>query len=159
LHSPNIFGRVGEVVESQGAGFDSGRLPLWTASIKQILAHPFFGSGPEGYWLSGCCDQSILQAHNFVLQFLMEFGALGCGVILFILYRAFRHLGGFASVLSLAGATSGNRILACMIAAYLAYSLIDQTMYHLLPMLLMAPVAGLFAAGLVQARRSATAAA
>jgi len=152
MDSPNVFGRVAQAVQDSGAGFDSGRIQIWIESAKQIVKHPVFGSGPEGYWISGCCDRLAMQAHNFVLQFLMEFGAMGCGIALLILYRAVRHLGGFAGALALVGATPANRVLASMIVAYLAYSLIDQTMYHLLPMLLIAPVIGLFAAGLAQAR-------
>ena len=157
FRSPNVFSRIDQVVQNGGAGFDSGRIAIWIASLKQIAIHPFFGSGPEGYRLSGCCDQAVLQAHNFILQFLMEFGAVGCGIMLLLMNRVTRHLGGIAGLRSLAGSTTGTRVLACMIAAYLAYSLIDQTMYHLLPLLLIAPVAGLFAAGLAQARSAATA--
>jgi hypothetical protein len=43
-----------------------------------------------------------------------------------------------------------NRVLACLLAAYLAYSLIDQTMYHLVPLLILAPLVGLLSAGLAQ---------
>jgi O-antigen ligase len=152
LHSPNVFGRIASTVTDQGPHVEGGRIEIWTGSLQQIFSRPFFGSGPEGYWLSGCCVRAFLQAHNFVLQFLMEFGVIGCGIAVLILYRTVRRLGGFANALSLAGATPGNRVLACMIVAYLAYSLIDQTMYHLLPLLLIAPVIGLFAAGLAQAR-------
>ncbi len=42
--------------------------------------------------------------------------------------------------------------LACLLAAYFSYSLIDQTMYHLLPLLHFAMYSGLFVAGLAQAR-------
>jgi O-antigen ligase len=157
LPSPNIFRRVAELSETAGPKFDSGRLPLWMASLKQILAHPFFGNGPEGYWLSGCCDRNILQAHNFVLQLLIEFGVIGCGLLALILWFTVGRLGGFASVGRLVAASPGNRVLACLLGAFLAYSLIDQTMYHLLPLLHFALFAGLFAAGLAQARGAATA--
>ena len=132
-------------LKAPGPNFDSGRITMWIDSMKQIAVHPFFGSGPEGYWLSGCCDRAFLQAHNFVLQFLMEFGVdwlrdRGAAAVA----RTIRHLGGFAgAAIAGDGATTANRVLACMIAAYLAYSLIDQTMYHLLPLLLIAPIAGL----------------
>ncbi len=158
MHSPNIFSRVVQVVQDQGAGFDSGRMVIWTASLKQIALHPIFGSGPEGFWLTGCCSPTYMQAHNFVLQLLIEFGAMGCGIVALILFRITRRVGGMAGGCSLVLATPENRVLACMIVAYLAYSLIDQTMYHLLPLLLIAPVVGMFAAGLAQAHRSATAA-
>lgn len=151
LISPNIFARVAS--EQVGTeSFDNSRLDLWAMSLKQIAAHPLFGSGPEGYWLSGCCNPRILQAHNFVLQFLMEFGAVGCAIAFLLVARAIRGLGGSVVVIRLTLATPVNRVLACLLISFFAYSLIDQTMYHLLPLLHFALFAGLFAAGLVQAR-------
>ncbi len=151
LLSPNIFARVA----SQQLGnesLDSSRLELWLLSLQQIAAHPLFGSGPEGYWLSGCCNRSVMQAHNFVLQFLMEFGVVGCAILLLITSRGVKGLGGLAAAARLALATPGNRVLVCVLVSFLAYSLIDQMMYHLLPLLHFALFAGLFAAGLIQAR-------
>jgi O-antigen ligase len=151
LPSPNIFVRV--VSEQAGQeGFDNSRFDLWAHSWRQIAAHPLFGSGPEGYWLSGCCNPRVMQAHNFVLQFLMEFGVVGCGITLLLAVRAVKEFGGVAALFTLTLATPRNRVLACMLASYLAYSLVDQTMYHVLPLLFFALLAGLFAAGLVRAR-------
>jgi O-antigen ligase len=151
LQSPNLFARVAGA--QQGAeSLDSARVGVWLKSLDQILARPMFGSGPEGYWLSGCCDQRIMQAHNFVLQFLLEFGVVGCGIALFLLVRAARGLGGVPGTTKLVLATPANRVLACMLASFLAYSLIDQMLYHLVPLLLFALLAGLFSAGLAQAR-------
>jgi O-antigen ligase len=157
LLSPNIFSRVVQVVRSDGADFDSGRIALWIGSLRQIAAHPLFGSGPEGYWLSGCCDRAVLQAHNFILQFLLEFGLVGCTLVLVLVVAVIRGVGGFAGLRQLAVASPDNRVLGCLLAAYLAYSLIDQMMYHLLPLLFFALFAGLFAAGLAQARSRTTA--
>jgi len=160
LLSPNIFARMAAMRSGAMAAIQagsspdpaSGRIDIWISAAKQIAVHPLFGSGPEGYLLSGCCDRTILQAHDFMLQFLLEFGAVGCGLALWLLMRAIRHLGGLSGVSRLVLASPGNRVLACLLAAYFAYSLIDQTMYHLLPLLLFALFAGLFAAGLAQAR-------
>ena len=156
LPSPNIFARVASLQAGEET-FDSSRLDLWLSSMRQIAAHPLFGSGPEGYWLSGCCNRSWKQAHNFVLQFLMEFGVVGCAIALLLAARAAKGLGGTAAAARLALATPGNRVLTCLLAAFLGYSLIDQTMYHLLPLLHFALFAGLFAAGLAQQRGVSTA--
>lgn len=151
LPSPNIFARVATQQAGQES-FDSSRLELWGLSLQQIIANPLFGSGPEGYWLSRCCHLWVMQAHNFVLQFLMEFGVVGCAIALLLGVRAVKGLGGAASATRLVLANPENRVLACLLASFLAYSLIDQMMYHLVPLLLFALFAGLFAAGLVQAR-------
>jgi O-antigen ligase len=158
LPSPNIFARVA----SEQAGhetFDNSRLALWRMSWHQVLVHPWFGSGPEGYWLSGCCNTRIMQAHNFVLQFLIEFGVVGCGIALVVLGRVVAGLGGPAAAVATALGTPANRVLSCMVAAFLLYSLIDQTMYHLVPLLLIAVTSGLLAAGMMQARAGRMAAA
>jgi O-antigen ligase len=150
LVSPNIFARIAS--EQLGEeSFDTSRLAIWRMSLEQIMARPLFGSGPEGYWISGCCDRRILQAHNFVLQFLLEFGLIGCGLVVLLGARAMRAMGGAAGTVQRVLATPGNRALACLLASFLAYSLIDQMLYHLLPLLHFALFAGLFAAGLAQA--------
>jgi O-antigen ligase len=150
LVSPNIFARIAS--EQLGEeSFDTSRLAIWRMSLEQIMARPLFGSGPEGYWISGCCDRRIMQAHNFVLQFLLEFGLIGCGLVVLLGARAVRAMGGVAGTVQRALATPGNRAMACLLASFLAYSLIDQMLYHLLPLLHFALFAGLFAAGLAQA--------
>jgi O-antigen ligase len=153
LRSPNLFTRFA-VQPLGGENFDSARFTVWRLSLQQIIAHPLFGSGPEGFYLSGCCiTTGVLQAHNFVLQFLMEFGVIGCIIATLFFVRAIKALGGGATVATLALATPANRILACLLVAFLGYASIDQMLYHLLPLLQFALFAGLFAAGLVQAQR------
>lgn len=151
LPSPNIFRRVAASA-SAGTGFDTGRIDIWIASLKQIAGHPLFGSGPEGYSLSGCCDRRVLQSHDFILQFLMEFGIVGCAIVALVVARTIRHLGGLKSFATLVFATDGNRVLACLLASHLAYGLIDAMLYHVLPLLHLALFSGLFAAGLSRAR-------
>jgi O-antigen ligase len=151
LPSPNIFRRVASL-QAGTESFDASRLQIWIDAVGQIAARPLFGSGPEGYLLSGCCDRRVLQAHNFVLQFLMEFGLIGCAIAALLVARAIVGLGGASASMRLILATRGNRLLACLLAAFLAFSLIDQTMYHLVPLLHLALFVGLFAAGLAHAR-------
>lgn len=151
LPSPNIFARVAS--EQMGTEtFDNSRLALWRMSWHQVLAHPWFGSGPEGYWLSGCCNPRIMQAHDFVLQFLMEFGIVGCAIAVVLAVRAMRRLGHARQLAALVMATEENRVLVSVLASFMAYSLIDQTMYHLVPLLHFSVFTGLAIAGLVRAR-------
>lgn len=154
LESPHLFRRVGRQIAGNET-FDTGRLELWWSSLQQIVKHPLFGSGPEGYWISGCCVRHALQAHNFVLQLLLEFGIIGCGFLALVLVAAVRSAGGPARLWSDCMASEPTRVLCCLLASYLAYSLIDQTMYHLVPLLLAGVFAGLLAAGLAQVRARA----
>lgn len=147
LASPNLFTRV---VEADGGTSDSGRFSLWWASWEQILRHPFFGSGPEGYWISGCCDRTVLQAHNSLLQFLMEFGVVGCALALGLLWTAVHALEGPRGVAKRIAASPANRVLAGLLVSFIAYSMIDQMFYHVVPLLHFGVLAGLLAAGLVQ---------
>jgi O-antigen ligase len=151
LPSPNIFDRVAGL-QAGTESFDASRVRIWIGAIGQITAHPLFGSGPEGYFLSGCCDRRVLQAHNFVLQFLLEFGVVGCTIGVLLLHRVLVGTGGLRETMKLTLATESNRLLACLLAAFLAFSLIDQTLYHVLPLLHFALLMGLFAAGLARAR-------
>jgi O-antigen ligase len=151
LPSPNIFARV-HAVQVGHENFDNSRISIWLMSLQQIATHPFFGSGPEGYWISGCCYTKIKQAHNFVLQFLLEFGVIGCGIVLLIAARTVKKMGGVAATVRLSLATPENRVLVCLLLSFLAYGLIDQMLYHLLPLVHFGLFAGLFAAGLARAR-------
>jgi O-antigen ligase len=149
LPSPNLFSRL-DNLRLGHEEFNYGRFDVWSSAMPQILAHPLFGSGPEGWQISGCCARHVAQAHNFVLQFLLEFGLVGLGIAGLLLFRAVNSLGGVAGAAQRVIAAPSNRVLACLLAAYLAYSLIDQTMYHLVPLLIVAPLVGLLSAGLVQ---------
>jgi O-antigen ligase len=150
LPTPNIFKRQG--LESGLNSFSSGRVELWIISLREILAQPFFGLGPEGYLLSGCCDRTVAQPHNFVLQILMEFGAIGFLLLLALLWRLVRRYGGWRSMTRLVLAHPNLTVLACMILSYLAYALIDGVLYHPLPLIHLSLYCGLFAAGLHHAR-------
>jgi hypothetical protein len=76
---------------------------------------------------------------------------VGCAIALLLVARAVKGLGGFAAATRQVLATPRNRVLACLLVSFLGYSLIDQTMYHLVPLLHFALFAGLFAAGISQA--------
>lgn len=153
LETPNLFGRLQEYSLELGLNaYSAGRIELWYQTAIAILHHPLFGAGPEGYWLSECCSREVLQPHNFVLQFLLEFGIVGCLMFTLLAWRFVVHLGGLRRTTQLLLASDGNRTVSCLVCAYLAYSLIDGTLYHPLPMLLFALFAGLLAAGVQRAR-------
>jgi O-antigen ligase len=147
LVSPNIFVRIGTIVDGD-AGFDSGRLGLWLGALREIAARPLFGLGTEAYQLSGCCDRTLAQPHNFVLQLLMQFGIVGNALFLALGWRAIRYLGGTRALLVRARAAPEGAVLASMIVAYLAYGFIDGLLYHPAPLLHFALFCGLFAATL-----------
>ncbi len=154
MPSPNIFFRIQSIgADSGGPGFDSGRLQNWLDSLEVIAAHPLFGLGAEAYRVSGCCDRTIRQSHNFPLQLLMQIGVVGCTLLVALLWLAVRKLGGLRRTVVLMLGTDDNRALVAIIAAYLAYCLIDGLLYHPLPLIHFALFCGLLAAGLRQNMR------
>lgn len=148
LLTPNFFARVGEYVRAGGKEFDSGRLDLWLGAIRQIIAHPLFGQGPEAYELSHCCDSWVAHPHNFVLQLLMEFGLVGCSLLLLLCVCAVRLMGGAKKFLSVVSSSVESRLLACALLAYFAIALVDGMFYFAVPLINFALFCGLFAAGL-----------
>lgn len=148
LPSPNIFARL---EDSSLRTFDSGRLKIWLGAARWIAGHPLFGKGVEAYQLSGCCDRTVSQPHNVVLQLLMQFGLVGSAVIAALGWRAVRSLGGWRQVMTLALATVENRVLAAILTGYVAFAMIDGLFFRELPLIHFALFCGLFAAGLVRA--------
>jgi len=151
MPSPNIFFRIQSLgADSGGPGFDSGRLQIWLDSLEVIAAHPLFGLGAEAYRVSGCCDRTLRQSHNFPVQMLMQIGVVGCSLLVMLAWLAVRKLGGLRRTVGLMLGTEENRALAAIIAAYLFYCLIDGLLYHPLPLIHFALFCGLLAAGLRQ---------
>ena len=144
VRAPSLFYRF-----ESGAGrvlYVADRLEVWAQSAGAILQRPWFGYGPEGFALSGCCNRALLQPHNFVLQFLLEFGVIGCTLLTVLCAVVWRECGGLR-------AFAGNRwseapqefvILAAILVAFLAYALIDGLLYHAIPLVHFALFVALF---------------
>jgi O-antigen ligase len=148
LITPNIFVRLEQALQTAGAEIDSGRLAIWRDSVREIVAHPLFGQGPEGYSLSDCCNTGVTHPHNFVLQLLMEFGFVGCSIALWLAVRAVSILGAARGFLKVVMASPTNRVLTSALVAYLALGLIDGMLYFVVPLMHFALFCGLLAAGI-----------
>ena len=55
----------------------SGRMTMWKKAISAIQAKPWFGYGPNGYFFCGMRYKNFFHPHNFILQFLIEWGLVG----------------------------------------------------------------------------------
>lgn len=128
----------------------SGRLLQWRDAFEAFKQQPWLGFGAEGYRASGCCVggegrylRGTAQPHNFVLQFLLEFGLLGCAA-----------LGGVVALLTRSFATprlwwSGLRsspdlaALFSVLMGLMVYATVDGTLYHAIPLLNFAALTGL----------------
>lgn len=85
----------------------SGRVPLWTASVQDVLNRPWLGHGYRAYWLgerSASVDaliaagwiQSPSHGHNAFLDICLEIGFVGFGIFvvagLVCAYRSLSYL-------------------------------------------------------------------
>lgn len=116
------------------------RLHLWTDSVTAIARRPLLGYGPEGYQVSNCCAPGHVQAHNAVLQILIETGVIGLAAVLWLgwatLGKEFIRL--FRQGRAGSGVDPGRALTAALIVSLLAYSMIDGVFYHVVPLLIFA---------------------
>jgi O-antigen ligase len=77
----------------------SGRTEIWAAVLQSIAKHPFLGYGYSAFWhgLQGESAHIILRlgwvvphAHNGFLQVWLELGAVGLGLVIYMLVSASR---------------------------------------------------------------------
>ena len=132
----------------------AGRWPIWVDTFHAILEHPWFGYGPEGYAVSRCCNPRTIQPHNFVLQFVMEFGLVGFSLLLCVACSLFGEVGGFRSIARKARTDPQVGMLASILLGFLAYALIDGLLYHAIALLHFAVLTGLLFAALRSAQTS-----
>lgn len=145
VRAPSLFHRFEGGIER--AAYVADRLQIWLQAVSAILRQPAFGYGPEGYILSGCCNSAVAQPHNFVLQFLLEFGFVGCALLGALCIVAWRE-----STVDREGfgrngwphASPDLRIVTSIVVAFLAYAMIDGLLYHAIALVHFALLAALF---------------
>lgn len=111
----------------------SGRLTMWSRSldywwaggdnIKQII----IGLGPDGFVRSRLYHGAV-QPHNSIVQALMEFGILGVGLLLYLVWNLLRLTWRAAYVLR--AEKSEVVWLSCALLSLFFYSLFDGILYH-----------------------------
>jgi O-antigen ligase len=128
----------------------STRLSFWSVTWHEILQSPWFGHGADSYRFI-LPKQDGNQPHNWILQFLCDFGVLGfIPLALLLLRQAYRGLAGHGSD----GETEvvrARRAAAGALTACLAAGLLDGVFYHvviLLPAALFAGMAGATSTGI-----------
>jgi len=73
--------------------YSSSRWSIWQDTISHILDKPLFGHG-MGMFKADIGDLAggIAQPHNFVLQFLYQWGAVGICAVLLMIWPAIRRI-------------------------------------------------------------------
>ena len=69
----------------------SGRIQVWSLTIKELHANCLLGTGPQSYFFYPNRHPDVIHAHNWILQMLGEWGLLGTTLFLILLYRALKH--------------------------------------------------------------------
>jgi O-antigen ligase len=102
----------------------STRSDFWLASWRQFLTSPGFGLGPDAYrYLTPSMDG--LQPHNFLLQWLLDFGIFGAVPLLAVALLALKR--GWA-----ASAGEDLKPWAAIFTASLLAGSLDGNLYHFL---------------------------
>ncbi|MCD6681120.1 MAG: O-antigen ligase family protein [Burkholderiaceae bacterium] len=130
VRAPSLFYRFGEGIGR--AAYVADRLEIWMQAFNAILRRPAFGYGPEGYIFSACCNSAVAQPHNFVLQFLLEFGFVGCALFAKLCIVVWQECGGGSESTRKrwSNMPPGLVVLTSAVLAFLAYALIDGLLYH-----------------------------
>lgn len=106
----------------------SSRLEIWSQTWDVYKSNIIWGLGPQGF-LGITTFRGIIHPHNVILQFLIEWGAVGS--ILFIALLVRGYYAGFVKnvldtkELNMATLGGGGVILALSV-----HSLVDGTFYH-----------------------------
>ncbi len=82
-----------EVVTDFDDKLTTGRINMWSITLSAVKAAPWFGLGPYGYFFIPDRPNIFDHPHNFILQFLVEWGAVGASLLLALLaYLAWQGL-------------------------------------------------------------------
>ncbi len=146
VRAPTLIQRVGSGMDS--ALYAADRLAIWVDAIRAIIGRPWFGYGPEGYILSRCCNPNVAQPHNFLLQFLLEVGVIGTGLMVLALTSIIRLPGGVRGFINSFASDSGTQGLLAVLLSFLAYATIDGLLYHAIPLMHFAVLASLLVASM-----------
>ncbi|MCD6673285.1 MAG: hypothetical protein LT106_10555 [Burkholderiaceae bacterium] len=130
VRAPSLFYRFGEGIGR--AAYVADRLEIWVQAFSAVLRRPAFGYGPEGYIFSACCNSVVAQPHNFVLQFLLEFGFVGCTLFVGLCIVVWQECVGTSALTRKRWSNMPPDlvVLTSAVLAFLAYALIDGLLYH-----------------------------
>ncbi len=109
----------------------SNRIEIWSLSWDFIKEKPFFGYGAESFLLNS--DTIFRHPHNFIIQWLFDFGIIG--VILFLVIITFILRTGYKKNIS--KLSDNNLISIAIILGIISNALISGTLYYSPPFLIL----------------------
>ena len=120
--------------------FSAGRVAMWQEAWRILTKTPLLGVGPDQYMLINDPHfRGFIHPHNLILQFALAWGVAGAALTLFLGGCLLRRL-----TISAARCEDGSlrQTVLLTIVALLLLSLIDGTLYHSQPVMLLAALAG-----------------
>ncbi|WP_369075596.1 O-antigen ligase family protein [Vibrio natriegens] len=126
----NRFFRLSQDPDLTLDRFSTGRVDLWIESVNLISKNILIGYGPEAHIFE--TKIGFLQPHNFVLQFLLEFGLLGCLLFLIILYYIIKKSLDNIRI----NCNINNLFCFSVIISIAIHGLYDGTLYHAPPIII-----------------------
>ena len=72
-------------------GMMTGRYEVWGLAFEKLEGHWLLGTGPQSYFFYPQRHAEVIHAHNFILQFLGEWGILGTVPALLLLLHGLRY--------------------------------------------------------------------
>lgn len=127
------------------------RLTIWKKSLEAMSNYWIFGLGPDGL-LGPLSHFRIAQPHNFIVQWLGEFGVIGTAAIFLTLALLCKkcvnilHSGQYSAI------TSGT---AALLLSIPFYALVDGLFYHAAPIIMFMLLTGFLLANPQKAHASA----
>jgi O-antigen ligase len=107
-------------------GFTSGRTEVWKDAIRLIADRPLFGYGGEQFqYVSPVAINIFRHPHDFLLQAIFDWGAIGGGVFLMLL-----AFGVGSAVKSHQNMTAAGRIALFGAACMLGYATVDGILFY-----------------------------
>ncbi|WP_353387407.1 O-antigen ligase family protein [Halopseudomonas sabulinigri] len=135
-------------------GLSSGRLSIWLRLLEPIQERLWFGWGGDGFRSVWTGSSRIIQAHNGLMQSLLEWGLLT--TVLFGLMMSAIYVLGLKAFLDRCLKTPDALFLGMAIAsAYLVLAVFDGVFYYATPGAYLAMGFGLVWAGRAAARPAA----
>jgi O-antigen ligase len=125
-----VSNSIGRSVAAENAdGLSSGRLTIWLYSLAAIRDDWFLGLGSQGYLFVPGKWRNTAMPHNAIVQFLVEWGALGATLFLSLFLYGLRQA--FARLRASASSINAEILSATTIVVALAvHGLTDGTFYH-----------------------------
>lgn len=90
FHWNGIFSALKRFTDAESIKqFTSSRNEIWPEAWAHFQRSILFGYGSQAYYFLPSKFKGMVQPHNVILQFLLEWGIIGTGLFLYLLIRGF----------------------------------------------------------------------